>query len=114
KNYLHAPEGKTLGKTMKVWRVQTRRFPQIDPGLVSNPKGFVGASDAEVIAAGLNNKGPSSVALARHANFFLWGFSASPRDMTPEARKCFVNVVSYIKKFEGQRPSGATFAPDSQ
>jgi hypothetical protein len=24
--------------------------------------------------------------------------------MTPEARKCFVNAVCYIKKFDGQKP----------
>src|SRR5262249_23232709 len=53
---------------------------------------------------GLNSKGPNSVALARHGNFFLCGFSAPPKDMTPEARKYFVNAVCYIKKFDGQKP----------
>ena len=105
-NYLSAVWAgeKKLGKTIKVWRVQTKKFPQVDPGLVSNPYGFADSPDAEVISSGLNSKGPESVALARHANFFLWGFSASPKDMTPEARKCFVNAVCYIKKFDGQRP----------
>jgi hypothetical protein len=105
-NYLSAVWAgeKKLGKTIKVWRVQTKKFPEIDPGLVSNPYGFADSPDAEVISSGLNSKGPDSVALARHANFFLWGFSASPKDMTPEARKCFVNAVCYIKKFDGQRP----------
>jgi hypothetical protein len=96
--------GKQLGKTIKVWRVQTKKFPEIDPGLVSNPYGFEDSPDAEVISSGLNSKGPESVALARHANFFLWGFSAPPRDMTAEARKCFVNAVCYIKRFDGERP----------
>lgn len=95
---------KKPGKTIRVWRVQTKKFPEIDPGLVSNPLGFADSPDAEVISSGLNSKGPESVALARHGNFFLWGFAASPADMTPEARKCFVNAVCYIRKFDGQAP----------
>jgi hypothetical protein len=103
-NYFQLAGDKKLDKTIKVWRVQTRKFPEIDPGLVSNPMGFYDSPDAEIISSGLNSKGPDSVALARHANFFLWGFSASPPDMTPEARKCFVNAVCYIKRFDGQKP----------
>ncbi len=105
-NYLTPLWGvdKKLGKTIKIWRVQNKKFPEIDPGLVSNPYGFDDSPDAEAISSGLNLKGPDSVALGRHGNFFLWGFSASPNDMTSEARKCFVNAVCYIKKFDGQRP----------
>jgi hypothetical protein len=103
-NYRHWPGGDKLGKTMKVWKVQTKSFPAIDPGLVSDPYGFADSPDAEVISSGLNSKGPESVALSRHGNFFLWGFAAAPSDMTPEARKCFLNAVCYIRKFDGQRP----------
>jgi hypothetical protein len=103
-NYFQLAGDKKLDKTIKVWRVQTKKFPEIDPGLVSNPMGFHDSPDAEMISSGLNSKGPDSVALARHANFFLWGFSASPPDMTPEARKGFINAVCYIKRFDGQRP----------
>ena len=103
-NYRHYPGGDKLGQTIKVWKVQTKKFPEIDPGLVSDPYGFGDSPDAEVISSGLNSKGPDSVALGRHGNFFLWGFSASPTDMTPEARKCFINAVCYIKKFDGQKP----------
>ncbi len=103
-NYRHYPGGDKLGQTMKVWKVQTKKFPEIDPGMVSDPYGFGDSPDAEVISAGLNSKGPDSVALGRHGNYFLWGFSASPTDMTPEGRKCFVNAVCYIKKFDGQKP----------
>ena len=71
---------------------------------MSNPWDFEASPDAEIIASGVNEKTPASVALGRQGNFFLWGFSASPRDMTPEARKCFVNAVCYIKTFDGQRP----------
>jgi hypothetical protein len=103
-NYRHWPGGEKLGKTIKVWKVATKKFPEIDPGLVSDPYGFEDSPDAEVISSGLNGKAPNSVALARHGNFFLWGFAAQPSDMTPEARKCFVNSVCYIKKFDGQKP----------
>jgi hypothetical protein len=104
KNYRDWPVGEKLDKTMKAWRVQTKKFPQIDPGLVSDPYGFGDSPDAEAISSGLNGKGPHSVALGRHGNFFLWGFSAQPSDMTPEARLCFVNVIHYIKKFDRQKP----------
>ncbi len=103
-DYRHWPGGDKLGKTLKAWRVQTKKFPEIDPGLVSDPYGFADSPDAEVISGGLNSKGPDSVALGRHGNFFLWGFSAGPSDMTPEMRTCFVNTVHYIKKFDGQKP----------
>jgi hypothetical protein len=96
--------GDKLGKTMRVWKVQTKKYPEIDPGLVSDPYGFNDSPDTEFISSGLNSKGPNSVALARQANYFLWGFSASPSDMTPEACKCFANVVCYIHKFDGQKP----------
>src|SRR5262249_45365228 len=81
-----------------------KKFPEVDPGMVADPYGFEDSPDAEVIASGLNSKGPYSVALSRHGNFFQWGFSAQPSDMTPEARKCFLNSVCYIRKFDGQKP----------
>lgn len=98
------PLGEKIGKTIKVWKVQTKNNPDIDPGLVSDPYGFDDSPDTEAISSGLCGKGPHSLALARHGNFFLWGFSAQPTDMTSEARKCFVNSICYIKKFDGQRP----------
>src|SRR5262245_8396016 len=103
-SYRQFPGGEALGPTMKAWQVQTKKFPEIDPGLVSDPYGFADSPDAEVISAGQNSKGPDSVAIGRHGNYFLWGFSAQPSDMTPEARKCFVNSVHYINKFDGQKP----------
>jgi hypothetical protein len=102
--YRQWPGGDELGKTMKVWKVQNKKFPEIDPGLVSDPYGFDDSPDAEVISSGLNGKGPEAVALGRHGNYFLWGFAAQPSDMTSEARKCFVNAVCYIQRFDGQKP----------
>ncbi len=102
-HYRHLTSGRPVGKTIKVWRVQTKR-PGVDYGLVCSPWDFESSPDAEVIASGVNEKTPRSVAIGRQGNFFFWGFSASPRDMTPEARKAFVNAVCYIKKFDGRRP----------
>ena len=102
-NYRNYPEGVKLPKTLKTWKVQHREFPTIDVGVVSSPSGF-DEPDSEVISSGLNSKGPNSVALARHGNFFMWGFHAQPADLTDEARKVFVNAVSYIHRFDGQRP----------
>jgi hypothetical protein len=103
-NYFELSGDRKLEKTIQVWPVQTKKYPEIDPGLVSNPYGFRDSPDAEVISSGLNSKGPDSVALARHGNFFLWGFAASPRDMTPDGRNCFVNSVCYIRRYDGQKP----------
>lgn len=103
-NYRQYPEGAALGAKMAVWKVQTRSFPDVDPGLVSDGYGFEDSPDAEKITGGVNSKGSESVAIGRHGNFFLWGFSGSPTEMTPEARKCFVNSVCYIRRFDGRAP----------
>jgi hypothetical protein len=95
---------KSLGPTMKVWRVQNKDYPEIDPGLVSDLYGFADSPDAEVIAQGIAEKGPDTLALGRQANFFLWGFSAPPSDMTPSAQRLFVNVIVYMRQFDGQVP----------
>ncbi|HWB13139.1 MAG TPA: hypothetical protein VG826_28195 [Pirellulales bacterium] len=103
-SYRHWPGGVELGEKMKVWKVQNKEFPEIDPGLVSDPYGFDDSPDAEAISSGINSKGPEAVALGRHGNFFLWGFSAQPSDMTESGRHCFLNAICYIKKFDGQSP----------
>ena len=63
---------------MKVWKVQTKKFPEIDPGMVSDPYGFGDSPDAEVISAGLNSKGPDSINTADAAAPVLWGLSGIP------------------------------------
>jgi hypothetical protein len=95
---------RSLGSTMKVWRAQAKDYPEIDPGLVSDLYGFGDSPDSEAIAQGISEKGPDNLALGRHANFFLWGFSAPPADMTPSGKRLFVNVVAYMPKFDGQKP----------
>jgi hypothetical protein len=94
----------SLGATMQVWQVQTKNPPDVDQGVVSSLYGFADSPDAEVFAHGIAMKGPDSLALGRHANYFLWGFSAPPSAMTPAARRLFVNTVAYMRKFDGQSP----------
>jgi hypothetical protein len=93
-----------LGETITAWKVQTKPFPEAMPGLVSTLYGFTDSPDAEVFAQGFAAKGPDTVALARQANFFLWGFSGSPAEMTPAAQRLFINTVCYMQQFDGQRP----------
>jgi hypothetical protein len=96
-----------LPPTMPMWRVQTEGYKDgkgFWSGLVSSGPGFADAKDAEVISNGVCDKAIDSVALGRHGNFFLWGFSADPQQMTPEARLVFVNAVHYIARFKGQLP----------
>lgn len=104
KNYSHWPDGVGLPPKLRAWKVHEKTFPEIDPGVVSNPYGFLDTPDAELISSGVNSKGPGSVALARQGNFFLWGFYGAPSVMTEEGRRCFINAICYISKFDGQPP----------
>lgn len=101
-DYFLAPGSESLGETMDVWKVQVKSFPEIDPGLVSSRENFTETEGAEVISGGINGKGPTSIAIGRHGNFLLWGFSAQPTDMTESGRNAFANAVCYIDKFDGQ------------
>ncbi|MEM7261107.1 MAG: protein-disulfide reductase DsbD domain-containing protein [Planctomycetota bacterium] len=107
KSYARYPEGKALGDTMPMWRVQTEGYlthPGQLVGIVSRDAGFEDSPDAEWISGGVNSKGPNAVALGRHGNFFHWGFAASPTFMTDEAKDVFVNAVHYIRRFDGHAP----------
>jgi len=105
-NYRTWFDGRDLPAKLPAWQVQTRDFPEIDVGLVSDPFGLEDYPDAEWISSGVNSKSPNSVALARHGNFFFWGFFADPTDLTDSARRVFVNSVCYIAGFDGERPLG--------
>jgi hypothetical protein len=103
----HYASGDTVPKQIPMWRVQKDGYMEGKPvriGLVSRGSRFTEGPDAEVISSGVNQKDVTAVALARHGNFFLWGFGASPADMTDEARKVFVNAVAYMKQFNGRVP----------
>lgn len=104
KDYRYKTIDPDLGDAMQVWHVQTKNWPEIDSGLVSTLYGFTDSPDAEVFAQGLAAKGPDTAALARQGNFFLWGFSATPSNMTPSGQRLFVNAIAYMRAFDGQRP----------
>jgi hypothetical protein len=91
------------GDPLKVWHVQTKSFQTddgVDAGLVSMGDGFTDSPDAEYISGGINHKTPTAVAIGRHGPFFLWGFSATPKDMTESGRRAFLNSVVYAAKFD--------------
>jgi hypothetical protein len=102
-NYTHYYSGRSLGPTLPMWRVQTEGYREgkgMPVGLVATGPGFEDSPDAEIISNGVNTKAVNSVALARHGNFFFWGFWADPSYMTEEAKQVFVNSVHYIRKFD--------------
>lgn len=90
-----------------MWKVQNSSYRDGKDqriGLVSFGEGFDDSPDAEVISGGESLKAINTVAIGRHANFLLWGFGASPQDLTPEAQTVFANCVAYISRFQGQGP----------
>ena len=99
--------GRDLGETMPAWQVQQSGYltdQSVVPGVVAGPWAFTEGADTEYVASGVNSKGPRYPSLGRHGPFFQWGFSASPPQMTSEARRVFVNTICYIAKFDGQAP----------
>jgi hypothetical protein len=88
------------GVTVGMWKVHEKLE---SPGLVSAIEQFLGADDSEIIAGGINLKGDHGVALVREANLFLWGPIGSPKFMTEEARRVFVNTIVYMKQFDGAK-----------
>ena len=103
-NYRSWPDGRDLPKQMDVWQVQGKLRSQ-NYGLVSDGYGFLDSPDCEFISGGINSKGPGSVAIGRQANLLLWGFCASPSEMTEEARRVFLNAIVYMKRYGGARPA---------
>ncbi len=90
--------------SMPMWRVQKYDAMKGRIGMVSRPGGYEDSPDAEIISGGVSGKSIDAVAIARHGNFFHWGFAASPDDMTDEAKAVFANSVVYISKFADKRP----------
>lgn len=114
KDYSHSPFGKDLPARLQGWKVHERSLPEQDPGLVLDPFGFEDSPDAEWISSGVNTKGPNSIALGRQGNFFHWGFFGDPDDMTPSARRVFLNTICYMRGFDGQSPIVARRAPSRE
>ncbi|MFO0983604.1 MAG: hypothetical protein U1E76_18065 [Planctomycetota bacterium] len=104
-NYRHYHGGKALPAQLDTWQVQAGECGKtVDYGMVSGPHGFEDSPDAEWISSGINSKGPSSMALGRHGNWFLWGFAGDPTQMTESARQVFLNAIVWMKNFDGQVP----------
>jgi hypothetical protein len=99
--------GSDVPKTLPMWRVQKEGFKNeagYRSGLVARGFCFKDSPDAEFISGGVSLKDIDAVALGRHGNFFLWGFSGSPDYMNDESRQVFVNTIVYMSKFKGQKP----------
>ena len=97
----------TLMFQMQTVNYETQRDYRI--GMVSRPGGYLDSPEAEVISSGKCAKSIDAVALGRHANWFTWGFSASPAYMTDAAKALFVNTIVYMKQFAGQHPIAHKF-----
>ncbi len=103
----HYSTGAYVPKELPMWRVQKTGYLEGKGGrigLVSRGGRFSESPDTETISSGVCAKDVGAVALGRHGNFFLWGFSASPAGMTEEGKKVFVNAVAYMSKFDGKMP----------
>lgn len=93
-----------LPSTVKMWTVQNKDYENTHGfkiGMVTRPWGYLDSPDAEVISGGQSAKCFDAIAIGRHANWLHWGFSASPADMTDEAKPVFANAVVYISQFKG-------------
>lgn len=105
-SFFNGFQGLTTPATMPMWRVLTRSYGIGSPyliGMVAHGEGFDDSPDAEVISGGVCLKNAEAVALGRHGNYFMWGFSGSPDYMTNEANEVFINTICYIRKFDHQR-----------
>jgi hypothetical protein len=99
------PAGKTLGKTMSIWKVQDTNNNRGKAGAVSDIIKPEDKPDAEAILLGFAPSKPYlATGIGRHGNFLQWGWSAPPSKMTPADRNLFINCICYIYKFDGIAP----------
>ena len=108
--------GEKLSAETEMFPMQTINYTDKLPdgnnyrvGMVSRPGGYADSPETEVISGGKCAKSIDAVALGRHANWFTWGFAASPTYMTDAAKALFVNAVVYMKQFAGQHPIARKF-----
>ncbi len=91
---------------VNMWRVQQLDYINTEGfrvGMVSRPWGIEDSPEGEIISGGVSAKSHDAASITRHGNFFHWGFSASPKYMTAEAKMVFVNAVAYTASLKGQR-----------
>lgn len=104
-HYAHYSDGE-IPTELPMWKVQTKGYSTdegFSVGLVSRPWGFEDSPEAEIISGGVSTKSVDAVAIARHGNWFHWGFTASPTYLTDEAQAVLANAIVYISKFDGQK-----------
>ena len=104
--------GETLPAETEMFQMQTVNYeqnPHFRIGMVSRPGGYLDSPETEVISSGKCAKSIDAVALGRHANWFTWGFSASPAYMTEAGKALFINTIVYMKQFAGQHPIAHKF-----
>ena len=95
------PMGVSLGKTMKVLRIQDTnnqvgKAGAVAPGVTAEYPG-----EAETITLGFSpGKAYDSVGIGRHGNFMLWGWSAPPAKMTEAGRQLFLNCICYMHQYD--------------
>ncbi len=107
KHYATYYEPKPLPNQINGWHVHHEfkdDYGDTVYGSINTRAGFDDTPDAEVICSGINSKGPDSIAIARHGNFFKWGFAATPKHMTQSGKDVFANAIVYTSKFDGQFP----------
>lgn len=106
-------KGEVIPDSILMWRVQKEGYTTkgIRPGMISKSAGFLDSPDVEFISGGVSAKNLEEVAIGRHGNFLHWGFSASPDEMTEEAKSVFANAIVYISQFAGQTPIARKFNP---
>lgn len=86
---------------MKVLRIQDTnnqvgKAGAVAPGVTAEYPG-----EAETVTLGFApGKAYDSVGIGRHGNFMLWGWSASPANMTEAGRKLFLNAICYIHRYD--------------
>ena len=91
--------------SIPMWRVQnTADIRGYRIGMVARPWGFTDSPECEYISSGVCAKTIDAVAIGRHANFFHWGFSGSPKHLTEDGKAVLANAIAYIAKFAGHRP----------
>lgn len=100
-------DASAVGEPLFRWRVFDPRLPRdrfVEIGSVCDDVEFEEAPDAEWISGGQNSKSATAMALGRHGNFFQWGFSCDPAQMTESAKLVFLNAICWMRSFDGQCP----------
>lgn len=93
--------GETVPDSVEMWTVQKQNYtddPEIRVGLVCRPWGYEDSPEAEIISGGVSSKSIDAVAIGRHANYFHWGFGASPSGLTEAGRAALANAIIYMAK----------------